>query len=105
MGAFNGATEALSKGRAQEVTVEVQGRPELRLRLAKTAEHYAIEVSGAPAEAAEALRGLGLSAEGEAYVRAVRKAERSWDVASQLEDILQEALRLGPNVGISLTTQ
>jgi hypothetical protein len=65
----------------------------------------AIEVSGGPAEAADALRGFGLSPEGEAYVRTVRKAERSWDVASQLEDILQEALGLGPDVAIRLTVE
>jgi len=34
----------------------------------------------------------------------VRKSERSWAVASQLEDVLQEALGLGPDVAISVET-
>src|SRR5712692_5941937 len=92
IGAFNLATESLSKERAREVRVQVAGRPEFSLRLVKTAEHYALEVSGAPASAAEALQGMGFKPQGELFAREVRKSERSWNVASELEDILQDAL-------------
>ena len=37
--------------------------------------------------------------------RQVRKPERSWEVASQLEDILQETLGLPPDVVISVETE
>src|SRR5437016_5700718 len=88
IGAFNAATEKLSKGRLDVLEFEVGGRPELRLRLAKTADYYAIEVAGAPLAAAEALGSMRFAQQGDMYVREVRKSERSWNVASQLEDIL-----------------
>ena len=104
IGAFNAATENLAKSRASEVTITVAGRSELWLRLAKTAEHYGIEVSGAPIEAAEVLEGMGFVPRGVVYAREVRKSERSWNVASQLEDVLQEALELGSDVAITIET-
>jgi len=103
IGAFNAATEKLAKSRASEVTITVAGRSELWLRLAKTAEHYGIEVSGA-ADAKAVLEGMGFASRGEVYAREVRKSERSWNVASQLEDILQEALGLGLDVAITIET-
>ncbi|HEX6513511.1 MAG TPA: hypothetical protein VF157_14495 [Chloroflexota bacterium] len=102
IGAFNAATEGLSKNRLREVTVEVQARPELKLRLLKTAESYAIEVAGATADAAEPLAGMGFDRTGDVFSREVRKSERSWNVASQLEDVLQDALGLGSNVTITV---
>ena len=103
IGAFNAATEKLAKSRASEVTITVAGRSEPRLRLAKTAEHYGIEVSGA-ADAKAVLEGMGFASRGEVCAREVRKSERSWNVASQLEDILQEALGLGLDVAITIET-
>lgn len=102
IGAFNAATEALAKRRASLVAVTVARTPAIQLRLAKTADNYDIEVAGAPAEAAEALAGMGFEPRGDGYTRAVRKSERSWAVASQLEDVLQEALGLGPDVAINV---
>jgi len=93
--AFNVATEALSKARAQQVTVSVPGRDGCSLRLARTADSYEIEVHGVPPEGAEALTGMGFAPRGDAFVREVRKSERSWSVASQIEDVLQDALALG----------
>ena len=105
IGAFNAATESMSKARVREVRMDVRGHSGLRLRLAKSAENYAIEIHGAPASAAEALQGMGFAAQGEVFARQVRKPERSWDVASQLEDILSEALGLPPDVVISVETE
>jgi hypothetical protein len=104
IGAFNAATEKLAKRRADQVTVTVAGRPEVRLRLAKTEDNYGIELSGVPAEAAAALKALRFSPQGEAYAREVRKSERSWNVASQLEDLLQDVLGLGSDVTITIDT-
>ncbi|HVA24933.1 MAG TPA: hypothetical protein VMW62_11135 [Chloroflexota bacterium] len=101
IGAFNAATEKLAKHRAREITMVVNN---VRLRLATTAENYGIEVTGAPAEAATALRTMGYAAQGNAFAREVRKSERSWNVASQLEDILQEVLGLGPDVAMTVET-
>ena len=101
IGAFNAATEKLAKRRAGEVSITAAG---IRLRLAQTADNYCIEITGSPAEAAAALASMGFEARGEVYARDVRKIERSWNVASQLEDVLQEALSLGPEVSISLET-
>ena len=102
IGAFNAATEKLSKGRVNELLFDVGGHPGLGLRLVKTAESYAIEVIGAPASARETLAGLRFVPQGEAYVREVRRSERSWNVASELEDILQDALSLGNDVAVSV---
>ena len=102
IGAFNAATEGLSKGRLREITLQVSGRPEVQLRLAKTAENYAIEVRGGSGPTGEALAGMGFSLAGEVHVREVRKSERSWNVASELEDILQEALGLGSDVAVTV---
>jgi hypothetical protein len=102
IGAFNAATEKLAKARVSEVLFEMAGRPELRLRLSRREDSYAIELAGAPDSAAEALRGMGFEPGGSGCSRQVRKSERSWNVASQLEDILQEALALGSDVAISV---
>lgn len=102
IGAFNLATESLAKGRVTNVEVTIAGRPELGLRLVKTAENYRIEVSGAAGEAAAALDGMHFKAEGGAYVREVRKSERSWNVASEVEDVLEEALGLPADTAISV---
>ncbi|MFI5266904.1 MAG: hypothetical protein ACHQ7M_05940 [Chloroflexota bacterium] len=104
IGAFNAATEKLAKRRASEITVTVAGRPEVRLRLAKTEDNYGIEVSGAPAEAAEVLKGMRFAPRGDIYAREVRKSERSWNVASQIEDLLQDVLGLGSNVAVTIET-
>jgi hypothetical protein len=95
IGAFNAATEAMSKGRAREILVEAA--PDVRIRLVRTDDNYAIEVQ--PLN--PALAGMGFSASG---TREVRKSERSWNVASQLEDILQDVLQLGSDVRISVET-
>ncbi|HLG72094.1 MAG TPA: hypothetical protein VK009_16870 [Chloroflexota bacterium] len=102
IGAFNAATEAMSKGRAKEVLVEIAGQPHLRLRLVRTEDNYAIEVHGAAVS--PALAEMGFAQQGEDFGREVRKSERSWNVASQLEDVLQDALNLGPDVAVSITT-
>ena len=102
IGAFNVATEALAKGRAKEVLVDVGGHPNVRLRLVRTEDFYAVEVHGAAT--GTALTEMGFAVQGDAYTREVRKSERSWNVASQLEDVLQDVLALGPDVGISITT-
>jgi hypothetical protein len=104
IGAFNAATEKLAKRRAEAVTVSVTDRPDVQLRLAQSADHYAIEVHGAADEAAPALVEMGFAARGLTYAREVRKSERSWNVASQLEDVLQDALKLGAGVAISVET-
>ena len=104
IGAFNAATEALAKSRASLVTVTVVRTPAIQLRLAKTADNYDVEVSGAPDSAVAALAEMGFEPRGEGYARAVRKSERSWAVASQLEDVLQDALSLGADVAISVET-
>jgi hypothetical protein len=101
IGAFNAATEGLSKGRLQELRVEVND--DVGLRLAATSDGYNIDVLGAPDGAAEMLEGLGFRRSGEGWTRDVRKSERSWNVASQLEDVLQEALGLGPNGRVSIS--
>lgn len=102
--AFNVATEAMARSRAQSVSVAPSGRPDCLLRLVKTDEHYAIEVQGAPDSADKAMAELGFSRRGDTYVRNVRKSERSWAVASQLEDVLQDALGLGADVAITVET-
>ena len=104
IGAFNAATEKLAKSRASEIVVTAPARTEVRLRLAKTADNYGIELSGMPASAAEVLEGMGYKVRGEVYAREVRKSERSWNVASQLEDVLQEALGLGAGAAITVET-
>ncbi|HLY66568.1 MAG TPA: hypothetical protein VKU60_13625 [Chloroflexota bacterium] len=100
IGAFNAATESMSKSRGKEVRIVVAGG--CTLRLSRTAENYAIELSGAPAEAAAALQPFGFSWHGDLYMREVRKSERSWNVASLLEDVLQEGLQLASDVTITV---
>jgi hypothetical protein len=102
MGAFNAATENMAKGRAKEIRISVRGGG--TLRLVKTPENYSIEIAGVPAEAAEALAGMGFEPLPEGYGRAVSKAERSWNVASQLEDLLQDVLQLAPDVSVTIDT-
>lgn len=102
IGAFNAATESMSKGRTQEIRISARGS--VTLRLLKTPENYSIEIAGAPAEGAEGLTNMEFKPQGESFVRAVSKAERSWAVASQLEDILQEVLQLAPDVTVSIET-
>lgn len=104
IGAFNAATEALAKSRANMVTVAVTRDPTIQLRLAKTPDNYDVEISGAPSEAAPALTEMGFDLRGEIFARAVKKSERSWTVASQLEDVLQDALGLGADVPITVET-
>ena len=99
IGAFNGATETMSKGRAHEMRFSIRGRKDVWLRLARTDTNYRIEVAAGQANA-DGLTALGFAPQGDVYVREVSKAERSWDVASQLEDILQDVLDLGPGVVI-----
>ena len=74
------------------------------LRLVKTPDHYSIEVSGAPETAAADLQALKLKPAAELFARPVGKAERSWDVASEIEDILQDGLKLGPDVTVTIET-
>ncbi len=93
IGAFNAATEGMSKGRAHEVVVEAGTT---HVRLVKTEDNYAIEVTPPHPGLAD----LGF----ENGRREVRKSERSWNVASQLEDILQDVLQLGADVSISVET-
>jgi hypothetical protein len=104
IGAFNLATEALAKGRAQSVVISVVGRTGCAIRLVKSEENYAIEVKGVPDSADGAIAEMGFRREGESHLRTVRKSERSWAVASQLEDVLQDALGLGGSVAISVET-
>lgn len=106
IGAFNLATESLSKGRFSEVGIDVAGRPECRLRLAKTEVSYAIELTAAsvPAAGEEALAGFGFKRREDVFSREVRKSERSWNVASQIEDILVEVLGLPSGVTVTVET-
>ncbi len=93
IGAFNAATEAMSKARAREVLVEAGTA---QIRLVKTEDNYDIEVT--PPH--PALADLGF----DNGRREVRKSERSWNVASQLEDILQDVLELGMDIRITVST-
>lgn len=102
IGAFNAATEAMAKAGTSEVQVQIVGHDGVRLRLTRTEDNYAIEVHGPVAE--PALTSMGFKPQSGAYMREVRKSERSWNVASQLEDILQDALALGPAVSIEVHT-
>ena len=104
IGAFNLATESIAKGRLARVEVSIGGQPGMGIRLVKSEDNYRIEVLGVPEGAAEAIRGMAFKPEGEAYVREVRKSERSWNVASQVEDLLQEALGLAADVAVTLET-
>ena len=106
IGAFNAATESLSKGRAQEVRCDVPSRPGSWLLLAKSEDNYRISL---PADAiletqVGALSAMGFRLQGDVFVREVRKAERSWTVASQLEDILADVMGLPADVAITVET-
>ncbi|HEU0167767.1 MAG TPA: hypothetical protein VFS62_08310 [Chloroflexota bacterium] len=106
IGAFNAATEALSKGRAREIRCDVPSRPGSWLLLAKSEGNYCISL---PADAVlevqvGALSTMGFRLQGDLFVREVRKVERSWTVASQLEDILADAMGLPSDVAIAVET-
>jgi len=103
IGAFNAATENMTKGRAREVRITA-AKTGCGLRLVKTPENYSIEVTGAPDSAAEDLAAFRLKPAAEAFARPISKAERSWDVASDIEDILQDGLKLGPDVSVTIET-
>ena len=97
IGAFNAATETMSKGRAAEVVVAVSGRDDVRLSLTRTEDNYAIHVQGGT----ESLAEMGFAQQGDVWTREVRKSERSWNVASEVEDVLQ-ALDLGSDVAVTV---
>ncbi|MHB8618283.1 MAG: hypothetical protein ACYDAG_01725 [Chloroflexota bacterium] len=99
MGAFNAATEKLSKGKLAELRCVVAGRPDAWLRLVRTADGYRFEVAAAtvPESGKASLDELRFAPIGEVYARDVRKAERSWSIASQIEDILADVFGLPPD--------
>lgn len=106
IGAFNAATEALAKGRSREVRCDVPSRPGAWLLLAKSEDNYRISL---PADAVleaqvGALSTMGFRLQGDEFAREVRKSERSWTVASQLEDILADIMGLPTDVSISVET-
>ncbi|MBV9120588.1 MAG: hypothetical protein JOZ39_07755 [Chloroflexi bacterium] len=104
MSAFNVVTERLSKGRAATVGVTIAGRPECWLRLTRTADSYRVEL---PAEGSDraAAEELKFKQAGESLVREIRKGERSWTVAGELEDMLHDVLGLPADVAISVETE
>ncbi|GEM_PF-3077345 len=96
IGAFNLATERLSKGRGREMRCHAVERPSCWLRLTRTEDNYGIHVSAdavLPDKQPE-LADLRFQRDGESFFRPVSKAERSWNVASQLEDLLTDVCGL-----------
>ena len=104
IGAFNAATEALSKSRLSEVRCDVPSRPGAWLLLAKSEDNYRVTLpaDGVLETQVGALTAMGYRLAGDVFAREVRKGERSWNVASQLEDILQDVLGLPSDVAISV---
>ncbi len=106
LGAFNEATEKMSKSRVTNVICVVTSQPGCELRLLKTDDYYRFEVAGAVPGAGEgALLEMKFAREGDIYARNVRRAERSWNVASQMEDILGDVFGLPPDTAVSVDIQ
>ena len=102
IGAFNLATERMSKARAASVQVTVAGREDCWLRLVRSQESYRVELPASCAVSEAVLAELRFAPVGQLFVREVRKAERSWTVAGELEDVLHDGLGLPADAAISV---
>ena len=105
IGAFNLLAERMSKGRLEAVMVEIADRPDCWLRLVRSAESYRVELPAQAAVSEEALAELRFVRSAELFVRDVRKSERSWTVAGELEDVLHDGLGLASDVGIAIPNE
>jgi len=106
LGAFNAATEKMAKGKASRVECSATAPTACRLRLVKTEEHYAFEVDGdVPPGRDAALLELHFAPAGTGYRRDIRRAERSWNVANEMEDILADVFGLPPDTSVTVVIE